>query len=316
MKTVSIIILNFNGTKDTLECLESIQKLQVIGYKLQVIVVDNGSRPEDDRPLAEKLKIQSASWRINFQFIKNKENLGFSGGNNVGIRYALDKGADYVVILNNDTVLDKNLIIELLKVAESDKKIGIVVPKIYFAKGQEFHKDRYAASDKGKVIWYAGGIMDWPNVMGIHRGVDEVDHGQYERLEKTEFATGCCMIVKKEVIEKIGPPAGGFDEKYFLYYEDADFSMRVKHAGYTIMYAPKAVIWHLNAGSVGGSGSSLQDYYTTRNRMLFGLRFAPLRSKIALFRESIRLFVTGRKWQRVGIRDFYCSRFGKGSFAI
>lgn len=303
MKKVSIIILNFDGTKDTLACLESIQKLQVTNYSLQVVVVDNGSE--------EEFRIHDSGFKIKeIKIIRNEKNLGFSGGNNVGIRYALEHSSDYVVILNNDTQVDKNLIVELLKVAESNKKIGIVSPKIYFAKGHEFHKSRYAEVEKGKVIWYAGSNMDWSNIIGSHVGVDKVDHGQYEDSGNTELATGCCMMVNREVLESVGL----FDEKYFLYYEDADISVRAKKAGYKIMFAPKAFLWHLNAGSAGGSGSSLQDYYISRNRLLFGIRYAPLRSKIALFRESINLFLVGREWQKIGIRDFYCFRFGRGSF--
>jgi GT2 family glycosyltransferase len=110
--------------------------------------------------------------------------------------------------------------------------------------------------------------------------------------------------------------AGLFDEKLFLYFEDADLSQRVLRAGYTIIYAPKAVIWHANAASGGGSGSILHDYYITRNRMIFGMKYAPLRSKIALVRESLRLLVSGRQWQKIGIRDFYIGKFGKGSFGV
>lgn len=312
MKTVSIIILNFNGAKDTFVCLESIQKLQTPNYKLLTIVVDNGSKEKFKDSVSQRGE-QSSKIKIDeLKILRTEENLGFSGGNNIGIRYALNHGADYVVVLNNDTILDKNLITELLHVADSDKKIGIASPKIYFAEGHEYHKDRYQKAQKGKVIWYAGGIMDWQNVIGFHRGVDEVDNGQYDTTDKTEFSTGCCMLVKKEVFEKVGY----FDEKYFLYYEDADLSMRAKSAGFTIMYAPKAVVWHLNAGSVGGSGSILQDYYTTRNRLIFGMRYATFRSKIALLKESFRLLLAGRKWQRLGVRDFYCFCFGKGNFAV
>ena len=108
----------------------------------------------------------------------------------------------------------------------------------------------------------------------------------------------------------------GFDNRYFLYFEDSDLSQRLKKAGYKILFYPKAILWHKNAGSTGGSGSSLQDYFTTRNRMIFGLKFAPLRSKIALIRESLRLLSSGRQWQKKGIRDFYLRRFGKGTFPL
>jgi len=301
MKIV-IIILNWNGKENTIACLESIKQLESKNYQLEVAVVDNAS--SDGSGDAIKNKFPKVT------VIENKKNLGFSGGNNVGITYALENNANYVLILNNDTIVDKHLLNNLLEVAISNEKVAIVAPKIYFAKGYEFHKDRYEKNERGKVIWYAGGIMDWSNVIGHHRGVDEVDKGQYEKIEETDFASGCCMLIKGEVFKKVGM----LDEKYFLYYEDSDLSEQTKRAGYSVIYAPKAILWHKNAGSAGGSGSSLQDYYITRNRLLFGMRFAPLRAKIALLKESMKLLIDGRDAQKKGILDFYFMRFGKGSY--
>src|SRR5581483_9226756 len=301
MKIV-IIILNWNGKENTIACLESIKQLESKNYQLEVAVVDNAS--SDGSGDAIKNKFPKVT------VIENKKNLGFSGGNNVGITYALENNANYVLILNNDTIVDKHLLNNLLEVAISNEKVAIVAPKIYFAKGYEFHKDRYEKNERGKVIWYAGGIMDWSNVIGHHRGVDEVDKGQYEKIEETDFASGCCMLIKGEVFKKVGM----LDEKYFLYYEDSDLSEQTKRAGYSVIYAPKAILWHKNAGSAGGSGSSLQDYYITRNRLLFGMRFAPLRAKIALLKESMKLLIDGRDTQKKGILDFYFMRFGKGSY--
>src|SRR3989344_360711 len=107
---------------------------------------------------------------------------------------------------------------------------------------------------------------------------------------------------------------GMFDDKYFLYYEDADLSMRIKKKGFKIVYVPSSIIWHKNAGSAGGSGSMLQDYYITRNRLLFGFRYAPFRSKLALFRESLSLLFRGRQWQKCGVIDFYLGKLGRGSY--
>jgi GT2 family glycosyltransferase len=303
MKSVFVSILNFNGRKNTLECLESLKKINIDGFKLTILVIDNNS--------AEPLDLKS-DWegKMRIEVIKNKENLGFSGGNNIGIKYALKNNADYVLILNNDTYVDPDFLTELLRAAEKDKNIGISVPKIYFAPGFEYHKDRYTKSEQGKVFWYAGGKMDWGNVIGSNRGVDEVDRGQFDKTEETEIATGCCMLVRKEVFER----TGYFDEKYFLYYEDADLSVRAKSKGFKVVYVPKSVIWHKNAGSVGGSGSVLQDYYITRNRLLFGFRYASFRSKSALFRESLLLLFQGRKWQKSGVIDYCLDKFGKGSY--
>lgn len=303
MKSVFISILNFNGRKNTIECLRSINKLSRNGLKINVVVVDNDS--------SERFSIdQGILDGISLKVIFNKKNLGFSGGQNIGIRYALENNAAYVLVLNNDTKLDEDIVYRLVEAAQTDKLIGIISPKIYFAKGYEFHKDMYSEKDLGKVIWYAGGLMDWKNVLGKHRGVDEVDKGQYEKTEETDFATGCCMLIKKEVFEK----TGYFDERYFLYYEDNDFSQRVKSKGYKIIYEPKGILWHRNAGSSGGSGSTLQDYYITRNRLLFGMKYAPVRSQIALLRESFKTLIKGRRWQKKGVLDFYLRRFGKGSY--
>lgn len=303
MKTIFIVILNFNTKDSTLKCLNSLKKINLNNFRVRVVVVDNGSKENFD------LKEENFK-ELSLKIIKNKENLGFSGGNNVGIDYALKNGADYVMLLNSDTIVGEDLVLELIGGFKGDDKIGITAPKIYFAKGFEFHRDRYKKEDLGKVIWYAGGKTDWKNVISYHRGVDEVDNRQYDKIEETNFATGCCLLIKREILKKVG----FLDNKFFLYYEDGDFSQRVKRAGYKILYVPKAMLWHENAGSGGGSGSPLQDYYITRNRMLFGIRFAPLRSKIALVRESFKLLINGRPWQKKGIKDFYIGKFGKGSY--
>lgn len=302
MKSVYVSIIDFDGKDTTIECLKSINLNPKDNFELTVLVINNYSK---------KLTLPSFS-KFNLKVIENGKNLGFSGGHNKGIKYALKNGADYVLILNNDVVIDPSLISELIKVLEKNSTYGVASPKIYFAPGFEFYKDKYKEKDKGRVLWYAGGIMDFRNVTAKHRGVDEVDRGQYQKTEETDFSTGACLLVKKEVLERVG----FFDDKYFLYYEDSDLSQRVKNAGYKIIYAPDAVAWHRNAASVGGSGSSLQDYYISRNRLLFGLKYAPLRSKIALIRESIRLLTIGREWQKKGVRDFYLRRLGKGRYPI
>jgi GT2 family glycosyltransferase len=167
-------------------------------------------------------------------------------------------------------------------------EVGLVSPMIYFYPGLEFHKDSYKKSEKGKVVWYAGGVIDWENVYAYHWGVDEVDHGQFAGAEETGFATGCCVAFRRDVIDKVDL----MDEKYFLYWEDVDWSVRVKKAGYKLVFEPKSVAWHKNAGSTGGSGSQIHQYYQTRNRIRFGLKFAPLRSKLAIVRESVKKFST------------------------
>ena len=288
---LGIVILNFNGLEDTLECIKSIKKLN----NTTILVVDNAST-DKSKEVLEKIS--------GVRLIINKINLGFSGGNNVGIRYCLENKFDLMLVLNNDTLLADSTIEELLR---GTKAADIISPKIYFAKNYEFHKDRYKEKDLGKVIWYAGGNIDWQNVIGGHIGVDEVDNGQFDQAREVDFTTGAAMLVKREVFEKIGL----FDERYFLYLEDMDFCVRAKKAGFKIMYEPKAIVWHKNAQSLGGSGSKLQDYYITRNRLLFAFKFAKLKTKMAVFKQT--LFLWQNSVKRRALLDFLLYRFGKSS---
>jgi GT2 family glycosyltransferase len=303
MMHIVISIINFNGKDNTLACLDSLNKLVIDGFTITVVLIDNNS-PEPFSLEARKYT------RFKLHMVHNERNLGFAGGHNIGIRFAKEQAADYIVILNNDTILDKNLILELVRAMDANEKIAVASPKIYFSPGTEFHKERYQKKDLGKVIWYAGGKMDWKNVIGSHVGVDEVDRGQFDRVEKTAFATGCCMIIRMSAIARSGP----FDTRYFLYYEDSDLQERIKALGYVVYYVPQGVLWHRNAASSGGSGSPLQDYYISRNRLLFGYLYAPIRTKLALLKEGIVLMIRGRDWQKRGIIDFYLGKFGKGSY--
>lgn len=303
MKKIIISIINFNGAENTEQCLISLNSIDTANYTVAIVVIDNASQTP--------FVINKAKYpNISVTLLEQKTNLGFAGGHNIGIQYAMDQKADYIVILNNDTYVQKDFLAALVKPVEADEKVAVVSPKIYFAKGSEFHKDRYTNNELGIVFWYAGGKMDWDNVIGSHRGVDEVDKGQFDITEETEFGTGCCLLLRVNVLEN----SGVFDDRYFLYYEDSDLQERIKRMGYTIYYAPKSVLWHKNAGSSGGSGSILQDYYISRNRLLFGYLYAPLKTKFALLRESVSVLFTGRVWQKKGVKDFYLKKFGKGSF--
>ena len=294
---IAIITLNYNGKEDTLELLESLQKLQPTSYELHTIVVDNAS---SDGSVSE-IKKQFPEANI----LQTGANLGFAGGFNKGIDYAKVWGADYFLLINNDCLIkDTDLVTRLIETAKKDAKIGLVSPKIYFAPGFEFHKDRYKSSDLGKIIWYAGGKFDWDNISSIHRGLDEADSGQYDGEEETELISGACLLIKKEVLERVGPPAGGFDESYFLYFEDSDFVKRVKDIGFKTYYTGKTSIYHKVSRSTG-IGSPVTDYYHTRNRLIFGMKYAKGRTKFALLRESIKLLIFGRPAQKKGVLDFY-----------
>lgn len=301
---VSIVILTWNAVDLTLEALKDVGKLDTKGLQVEIVVIDNGSTDGTQEELHD-YKLAN----MPFKLIRNEKNLGFAEGNNVGMKDAVKRGADYILLLNNDVILSRDLLVQLIKVAERDKKIGLLAPKMYFAKGYEFHKKRYKKSDLGKVLWYAGGMVDWDNVYSSHRGVDEVDEGQYNKQEETDVVNGACALIRTEVIDDIGY----LDEKLFLYWEDADLSERAKRAGWKVVYTPKTHLWH-KVAQASGIGSEMNDYFLTRNRMVFGMRYARLRARLALVRESFKLLASGRKWQKIGTRDFYLGRFGKGSW--
>lgn len=292
---VSIVVLNFNGLNNTLDCIKSLEKADKGNHRVEIIIVDNNSQ-DGSKKVLKKLK--------NIHFISLKENTGFAGGNNVGIKEALKRNSDAVLILNNDTIVSEKFLIHLVN---SLKKAQIISPKIYFASGFEYHK-KYSKKDLGKVIWYAGGKIDWENILGTHLGVDEVDTGQFQKTCKIDFATGACMLIKRTVFEEIG----FFDEKYFLYLEDLDFSVRAAKKGFKIFFEPKAIIWHKNAGSAGGSGSELQDYFITRNRLIFAAKHAKIRTKIAVLKQ-IFLQINNPQRRRA-LFDFLSHNFGQGSY--
>lgn len=293
MKKVAIITVNYNGKSDTLELLESLNKLNSDSYKLWTIVVDNASNDGSVPAIHKQFP--------DIDIIQTGANLGFGEGYNKGLEYAKIWGADFFFLINNDSITaDPKVLEKLIMVLEKDPTVGIAAPKILFEKGFEFHKDRYPDKDLGKVIWYAGGEFDWDNIQSIHRGLDEVDHGQYDQIEETFFISGACLLIKKEVLKKIS----GFDGQYFLYFEDADFCRQVKSLGFKLYYVGQTFIYHKVSRSTG-IGSVLTDYYHSRNRLIFGLKYAKPRTKFALLREALKLLIFGRPAQRQGVLDFY-----------
>lgn len=310
MTKLAVIILNWNQPELTVQCLNSVLAAKRgERINLEVILVDNFSQPEVVEKLKQRIdqvRFQKRNRKVSFVLIENKENLGFAEGNNQGIRQALKNNADYLFILNNDTEIEQNCLTELIKTAEKNPKAGVVAPKIYYAPGFEFHQDRYQKKDLGRVIWYAGGTIDWINVLGRHIGVDEVDQGQHDQEKEPSFATGCAFLAKKEVFKKID----FFDKRFFLYLEDLDFSLRTTKAGFKILFNPRALVYHKNAASSGGSGSKLQNYYLTRNRLLFGFKHGNWRIKIFLLIDLLRIMFGKDQTRKTAVCDFLIGNLG------
>jgi GT2 family glycosyltransferase len=237
---ISLITINYKQAAVTCDLLESTRALTYPA--IEVIVVDNGSK--DD--IAER--IQQGNYP-NVVLVKSLENLGFSGGNNLGIQHAR---GDYYFFLNNDTIVTPDLLEQLLIPFEENPGVGVVCPKI------RFH-------DEPAIIQYAGYHplnkytgRTWPV------GLMELDRGQYDQSGPTWFAHGAAMLVSRSVLER----AGSFDNSFFLYYEELDWSSRIRRAGFQIYYQAKALIYHRESMSVG-KANQLKVYYHTRNRLWF-----------------------------------------------
>nr|WP_299340729.1 glycosyltransferase family 2 protein [Allomuricauda sp.] len=239
---VSIITINYNESGVTLELLESIRKLSY--PNIEVLVVDNASPNDTPDVIKENYP--------EIKLIKSPENLGFAGGNNLGVKEA--KG-EYLLFINNDTIVPEGFIEPLVETLQSDETIGMVSPKI------KFHWDT-------TLIQYAGytAMNKWTirnNSIGYH----QTDNGDYDVAGETESIHGAAMMVPKRVVDKVGM----MTEIYFLYYEEHDWAEMVKRAGYRIFYQPKSYILHKESVSTG-KFSPLKTYYISRNRILFARR--------------------------------------------
>lgn len=210
------------------------------------------------------------------------DNRGYAYGISLGLKEAIKQSFDKFCIINNDTFVDKNFVKNVLD-SIINHPSSILGGKIYYAPSYEYHKERYSKKDLGKVLWYAGGQVDWNHALTKHLGVDEVDKGKCNKLTETDFVTGCLMIFDKNVVDKVG----FWDEDYFLYYEDADYCERAKRKGVKLFYDPSIIIWHKNAGSTAGSGSAIHQKYQEKNRLRFALKYGPLKTKLHLIKNYI-----------------------------
>lgn len=250
---VSIITINYNESQVTKDMLKSLENLAY--SNVEIIVVDNASPNDDPDSILEQFP--------HIKLIKSKENLGFAGGNNLGVKEA--KG-EYLFFINNDTIVPKDCIAPLVETLQEDEQIGMVSPKI------KFHWD-------STLIQYAGytPMSHWTirnNSIGYH----QKDDGRYDQPRETASIHGAAMMVPKKVVEKVGM----MTEVYFLYYEEHDWAEMVKRAGYKIYYQPASYILHKESLSTG-KFSPLKTYYIARNRIVFARRnFKPLPLLISL----------------------------------
>jgi GT2 family glycosyltransferase len=242
---VAAVLVNYKTPKDTLEAVSS---LKANGYdNLEIIVVDNAS----DDGLAEMLSLE----HLDVHLIRNEENLGFPGGCNVGIRKGLEMGTDYILLFNTDAIATPGMLREMVRIAESRPDIGILGPAV--------------TMDNGTTTWYRGGTINRTLGYTRHPGMGEPLPPDGEDPAPTDFVTGCCMLIRREVFEAVGP----LEEDYFLYVDDVEFSERARRAGFQVAYCPGVVAKHKVSATAGIRGTNvmtpLRAYYFARNMILF-----------------------------------------------
>ena len=287
MPKITIIIINYNTEKETIKCLKSLQKLNYKNF--EVILIDNASNNFNKIEIwIKKYKNQNK----NIKIYKLKYNNGFTGGVNFGIKKTLKNKTDYVWLLNNDTIVDKNCLTELVKTAEQENS-AITGNKIF-----SLSKKQTKLKTNKSNLEFNSGSFDWIR-------------GSYPKgaIKKHKWITGTSMLIKKEVFEIIGL----FDERFFLYYEDVDFCFCARKKGLKLSISEKALLWHKKSSSTKILGKDLILYYHYRNLMLLTKKHAPKTIKYIIYLWGyfliFRYFFS--KHIKYAIYDFYHNRFGK-----
>jgi len=289
---VSIVVLNWNAWQDSIECLESLYQINYPNY--EIILVDNGSTDKSLQKIREyakgALKVNSAFFSYNPRdkpitiaectkeesessvsregrfrstkkqliIIKNDQNYGYAEGNNIGIRLALARESNYVLLLNNDVAVDPSFLTELIVAAERDECIGFVGPKAYF----------YDYSGRKDVIRFAGGIFSLRTASAPRLGWKQIDRGQFNEVKFVDWIEGSCILTRRETILEIGH----LETDYFAYWEDVEWCLRGARLGYKSAYTPEARIWHKFAPTKEKSSTAY--FYYGRNFLWLAKEYA------------------------------------------
>ncbi|MCG6535034.1 MAG: glycosyltransferase family 2 protein [Syntrophales bacterium LBB04] len=292
---IYVVILHWKNILCLAECLASLDK--VTYDNIEVIIVNNG--PDDLSDINKHLKLK-------VQTLKSPSNVGFARGNNLGIKEALKNRADYVLLLNDDTVVFPDFLSILVGAGESNPDAGMLGPKIFYF------------DEPGK-IWFSGSSFDTRTCMITTHGSDQIDEDDSFEPVISDYITGCALLIKKAVIEKIGL----LDESFFLYWEDVDWGLRAKKAGLKNFVVPHSRIWHKVSVSTGGMDSPIRAYHKTRSHLLMAKLHSPkamTRLQMGFFRDIAWLLVKSSDIYRVlraraymsAIIDYHLGRTDRG----
>lgn len=250
---VGIVLVNYNGEKFQNNCIKTIKNMTYKNY--ETIVVDNDSKDNSVKLLREEYP--------DVKIIETGENCGVAKGNNIGIKAALEDNCEYILLLNNDTEVDKEMLSRMIDKANEKT---MVTCKMYYYEPEN-------------VIWCAGGKINWGKATTTHFGENEVDIGQHEKSRFVEYTPTCCLLIHKDIFLKIGL----MDEDYFMYYDDTDFLVRANNYGYRVWYESGAKLWHKVSASSGGAESKINIYYGNRNRLYFINKFYKFKLNVLSF---------------------------------
>jgi GT2 family glycosyltransferase len=254
---VHIVVLNWNSWRDTLECLGSLERLDYPNYR--VLVVDNGSTDGSEERIRES--------HPDIELIQTGENLGYAGGNNAGMRYVLCQGAEYILLVNPDVVLEPQTLSRMVRTAQSHPLVATLSPVIH-------------SKDKSDDIWFGGSRIEWTDGEILH----ETTQPRTQTFHPSAWAAGCCLLLTSESLRTVGL----FDEGYFLYFEETDLCQRMIDSGYLVGVCPDASAYHRECSSVK-RGSPKHVYYLTRNWLHFFVRYAHKRGA-ARWRITMKLY--------------------------
>jgi len=290
-----IVIVNWKQPSVTLRCLASLATSTYLNRR--IVVVDNGSKDGSAQIIKQAYP--------DLDLIISPENLGFTGGNNLGIKYLHNPDIDYFLLLNNDAVIESTTLVDLANAALNYPDAGFLGPKILLL-------------EEPDVFLSAGGFI-LNGYLAVHRGIGEHDQGQYNQPVPTDFLSGCALLVKRQAIDRIGL----LDDEFFLYYEEVEWCQRAHIAGFPVLFVPSARVWHPDTRSRDNESAQVT-YYQTRNSLLFARKTARGRPIIArmlfeyyrrLLSWSIRPKWRDKKFQRRALRqalsDYAHGRYGK-----
>lgn len=292
-----VVILNTNRREDTLACLGSLKASTYPNQK--ILVLDNAST--DGSPAAILQHFPEV------ELIQLAENRGYAGNNNVGIQAALSRGAEWVLVLNEDTILAEDCLAELISFADPRPEIGIVGPLVYHYSEPE-------------LIQSAGGSLG-SNWESVHIGQNQPDQGQFSQPRPVDWISGCAILVRRSVIEQVG----ALDERFFYYWEETEWCLRARKAGWQVWHVPRAKLWHKGVQRDYRPGPNVT-YYSTRNRLLMIKKHdAPLRVRLLAWSQTLRTLLSWSlrpKWREMrahrdamwqGLQDYRRGRWGMRS---